>query len=360
MKFLKDLVAVLPHLDTANTVRFCKTLEKYRPHLSEISENLYEKLPLEDRQRFIIWFLKRWAKIDLINKVELNLYNQKLKSIRYQQCEDVALNGTSYKLRDFSLLQEHDFKLLCYGWVSGVHDIYYNQYEHRDVRLMPGDVIIDAGAFIGDTAVLFNYKLKGDCEVHCFELLDENLALLVKNLEINRVDMNRIHINKLALTDKSEDEIRIKTGKTQGSTSIYGSGTQTDTVQTITLDDYVSMTQLQRVDFIKMDIEGAEIPALQGAIQTIRHFKPRLALCLYHKDDDVMTIPKFLKELGVPYRFNFKWVQLTDGWEAVLLATPIREEDAATTTTESVNESDHLLKVTFFSLTEKLLAAHCQ
>jgi len=38
MKFLKDLIAVLPNLDTANTERFCKTLEKYRPHLSEISE----------------------------------------------------------------------------------------------------------------------------------------------------------------------------------------------------------------------------------------------------------------------------------------------------------------------------------
>ena len=49
------------------------------------------------------------------------------------------------------------------------------------MKLAPGDVIVDAGAFIGDTAVFFHHKLAGRCQVHSFELLDENLALLVHN-----------------------------------------------------------------------------------------------------------------------------------------------------------------------------------
>jgi hypothetical protein len=62
-------------------------------------------------------------------------------------------------------------------------------------------------------------------------------------------------------------------------------------------------------------------------LQTIRRFRPKLALCLYHKWDDVLTIPRLIAELGIPYRFTFKWVQLPQGWEAVLLAQPC--EDAA-------------------------------
>ena len=74
-------------------------------------------------------------------------------------------------------------------------------------------------------------------------------------------------------------------------------------VQTVTIDDYVVRQKLPRVDFIKLDIEGAELQALQGASQTIKSFKPRLAISVYHKDDDLLLIPAWLDALGVGYRF---------------------------------------------------------
>jgi Methyltransferase FkbM domain len=99
-------------------------------------------------------------------------------------------------------------------------------------------------------------------------------------------------------------------------------GARGDRVQTVALDDYVSKLQLDRVDFIKMDIEGAELKALQGARHTIAHFQPKLAICLYHQWNDAFTIPQAILDTGVDYRFTFKWVQLKDGWEAILLACP--------------------------------------
>lgn len=234
---------------------------------------------------------------------------------------EVELGGTRYRLRDFSS-QGFDFKLLGYDWVLGVHDVQYNQYEHGEVRLAVDDVIIDAGAFIGDTAVYFHHKLGGRCRIHSFELLDENLALLVHNLERNGVRDEQIVVNKFALADRTGDEIVVAGGASQGATSMFGQGGQGERVQTITLDDYVVHLNLDRVDFIKMDIEGAEAMALRGARHTIAHFKPRLAICLYHKWDDAFTIPQIIHSTGVDYAFSFKWVQLTDGWEAVLLATP--------------------------------------
>jgi FkbM family methyltransferase len=321
MKLLHDLAALLPRLGEANVYKFCVFFDKYAPHLATISATLYEQLDEEDQRRFVLWFLKRWGKLDLINPVEAGLYLKRIQGVKDEPRESVEFNGATYLKRDFTS-QGYPFKLLGYDWFLGVHDIFYNQYEHKDVTLAPGDVIIDAGAFIGDTAVFFHHKLGGKCQVHSFELLDENIALLQRNLEANGVKRGEAVINKLALTDVTGGEIIINQGKSQGSTSIFGASKSGDKVTTITLDDYVVLQNLTRVDYIKMDIEGAEIPALKGARRTIQHFKPKLAICLYHKWDDAITIPQFIQSLGVDYEFAFKWVQLTDGWEAVLLASP--------------------------------------
>jgi FkbM family methyltransferase len=323
MKLLQDLAAVLPRLGEPDVHKFCVFLDKYSPHLGAISSLLYERLDAADQQRLLTWFLKRWAKIDLINAVEAGLYRNKIQSVKDEPRPRVEVNGTSCLLRDFAS-QGYPFQLAGYDWFLGVHDIYYNQYEHKAVTLAPGDVIIDAGAFIGDTAVFFHHKLGGRCEIHSFELLDENIALLHHNLVRNGAGdgPGRVVINKVALTDVSGGEIVIAPGKTEGATSIFGTDAQGERVGTITLDDYVVQNNLTRVDFIKMDIEGAELAALTGARRTIQHFKPKLAICLYHKWDDAMTIPAFIQSTGVEYSFAFKWVQLSDGWEAVLLATP--------------------------------------
>lgn len=321
MKLRDDLAAVLPRLREEDLQRFCVFYEKYAPHLGTIASGLYDRLPAEDQSRFVLWLLKRWGKIDLVNPVERGLYAATVERVKHEPRPELQLDGRPYRLRGFAS-QGHDFHLLGYDWVLGVHDVQYNQYEHGEVTLRPDDVIIDAGAFIGDTAVYFHHKLGGRCRLHSFELLDENLALLLHNLERNGVADDRIVVNKLALADRSGDEIVVAGGLSQGATSMFGQGGAGERVCTVTLDEYVVRLNLDRVDFIKMDIEGAEAMALKGAQQTIAHFKPRLAICLYHKWDDAFTLPALIHATGVDYDFRFKWVQLTDGWEAVLLAVP--------------------------------------
>lgn len=84
----------------------------------------------------------------------------------------------------------------------------------------------------------------------------------------------------------------------------------------------------QCLDLATMDIEGADIPALQAAMQTIRRLQPKLALCIHHKWDDVLTIPRFISELGIAYRYIFEWVQLPQGSKAMLLAEPCEDAQA--------------------------------
>lgn len=321
MKLRNDFAALLPRLRDDDLYKFCVFYEKYAPHLADIASGVYDRLSTVDQSRFVLWLLKRWAKIDLVNPIERHLYDTTIERLRTEPRPVEALNGVPYRLRDMKS-QGYDFQMLGYDWWLGAHDIRYGQYEQGDIQLAPGDVIIDAGAFIGDTGVYFHHKLGGRCQVHSFELLDENLALLVHNFERNGVRDGQVVINKLALTDRTGDEIVIADGATQGSTSIFGKSGQGTKVQTITLDDYVMRLNLEKVDFIKMDIEGAELQALAGARQTIQHFRPKLAICLYHKWNDAFTIPQAIHATGVDYSFTFKWVQLKDGWEAILLAIP--------------------------------------
>jgi FkbM family methyltransferase len=321
MKLRHDLAALLPRLRDEDLQKFCAFYDRYAPHLGDIASGVYDRLSPADQTRFLMWWLKRWAKIELVNPIERHLYDTTIKRLRTEVRPMEALNGKQYRLRDMKS-QGYDFKMLGYEWWLGAHDILYSQYEQGDVQLAPDDVIIDAGAFIGDTAVYFHHKLGGRCQIHSFELLDENLALLLHNLERNGVRDEQIVVNKMALADRSGDEIVVANGATQGSTSIFGETGQGTRVQTISLDDYVMHLELPRVDFIKMDIEGAELQALSGARQTIQHFRPKLAICLYHKWNDAFTIPQAIHATGVDYRFTFKWVQLKDGWEAILLAIP--------------------------------------
>jgi hypothetical protein len=74
-------------------------------------------------------------------------------------------------------------------------------------------------------------------------------------------------------------------------------------VKTAAIDDVVSD---DAVTLIKMDVEGAELEALRGAEKTILKNKPRLAVCVYHKPQDILTIPLYMQSLAPEYRFYLR------------------------------------------------------
>lgn len=322
-RFLSDLVALATEGPAGDDARLRDMIQRYLAGAEAISTLLYERLSPPEQERFLVWFLKRWAGIDRIPPEQLAHYLAEVDRIQREPRPPIEIGGNPYVLQDCRA-QGHDFKLASYAWALSIDDILFDQYQSEDFRVRPGEVIIDAGGFIGDTAVLFCAKTGNDCQVHAFELLDENITLFEYNLQLNGM-ADRVVLNKLALSDHSDGSLLIRQAKLQGATSVSAGDGPDERIATITLDDYVARQALQRVDLIKMDIEGSEIPALHGALQTIRRFRPKLALCLYHKWDDVLTIPRFIAETGVPYRFNFKWVQLPQGWEAVLLAQPCED-----------------------------------
>jgi hypothetical protein len=72
---------------------------------------------------------------------------------------------------------------------------------------------------------------------------------------------------------------------------------------TRTLDGLVTANEIERIDLIKLDVEGSELSALQGGHNSIRRWRPKLAISLYHRPEDFFSIPLWLDSLDCGYRF---------------------------------------------------------
>lgn len=77
----------------------------------------------------------------------------------------------------------------------------------------------------------------------------------------------------------------------------------TDEVPTTTIDEFAVHHPVPRLDFIKMDIEGSELSAPKGAETSIRRWRPKLAIPLYHRPEDLFSIPLWIDSLSVGYKF---------------------------------------------------------
>ena len=79
-----------------------------------------------------------------------------------------------------------------------------------------------------------------------------------------------------------------------------------DVVKAVSIDSYVREKKIPRVDFIKLDVEGAELDVLEGAKATVALYKPILALSVYHKLDDFWTLTNFVKSIRPDYEFALR------------------------------------------------------
>jgi FkbM family methyltransferase len=181
------------------------------------------------------------------------------------------------------------------------------QYEYNrrtpPIKAEANDVIIDAGGCWGDTALYFAHLAGARGQVHTFEFLQSNLDIMAANLKLNPVLAPRVTLVQKALFHTSGKKMVFEENGpgTKITEGVPANGSTT--VTTTTIDDYVRESKIVKVNLIKMDIEGAELAALQGAAETIKRDRPKLAIALYHDLRDFVTIPQFLSSLNLGYRF---------------------------------------------------------
>ncbi len=173
-----------------------------------------------------------------------------------------------------------------------------------NVTVEPGDVVIDAGSWLGDFAAYASARCKnlgGVKAVYAFEPTPDTFEYLKKTALLNE---NIIPVNKGLSDENTFRNIHISVENT-GANSMREKDTEensrTESVETVTLDSFVRENKLERVDFIKADIEGFERHMLQGAQETLRKFAPKLALCTYHLPDDPQVLENLIKQANPNY-----------------------------------------------------------
>jgi FkbM family methyltransferase len=165
-------------------------------------------------------------------------------------------------------------------------------YDGTDVAVKPGDVVLDCGANVGvftRTALNRGAKL-----VVSIEPAPATVACLRRNFE-REIAAGRVIVVPQGVWDHT-DTLELSEGddgNTTGDSFVFGKDSKKKVkVPLTTIDILAAELKLPRVDFIKMDIEGAEKSALRGATETIRKYRPRMAIASEHLPDDVTAIPK--------------------------------------------------------------------
>lgn len=168
-----------------------------------------------------------------------------------------------------------------------------------NVTVEPGDIVIDAGSWIGDFAAYASVK---GATTYAFEPTKRIFALLQKTSEINR---NIIPVKKGLSNDNTSTMLFVNTDGNSGGNSLKPKANEEQKasyeVETVRLDDFVRENNLPRVDFIKADIEGFERHMLAGAQETLARFAPKLALCTYHLPDDPEVMAGLIKQANPKY-----------------------------------------------------------
>lgn len=164
-----------------------------------------------------------------------------------------------------------------------------------DVTVKEGDIVIDAGAWIGDFSAYASVK---GAKVYAFEPFPETIEYL-KNTQILN---SNIKIIKKGLSNKNGQTFMSINRSNPGGNYLSEENEHSEKVEITSLDEFVKEHNINRINFIKADIEGHERFILMGAQSVLKNFAPKLAICTYHLPDDPQVIAKIIKESNPNYK----------------------------------------------------------
>jgi FkbM family methyltransferase len=176
----------------------------------------------------------------------------------------------------------------------------HDQYFDKDlVKLSEDEVLVDAGAYTGDTVAEFVKRSGGRyAEIIALEPDAEKYCAISQMIQREKLD--RVRLLQLgAWREKTTLTFAVEEG---GTSSLVGAARGAGELS-IQVDKIDAILGGRRASFIKMDIEGAERGALEGAEATIGRWAPRMAVSIYHQKQDLFDLPLLLKSYVPEYKF---------------------------------------------------------
>ena len=258
-------------------------------YVCEIREQLLAEFRREQIYSFAAWQYI-WFNFDLSYTREyLAAHRNELKSLYYQLYDNKSKTTLIHMLRGRIT---SDWKDFCDVHVSD------DYYVPEIISLQPDEVLVELGANNGDTLADFIRRCPKFKCVYCFEP-DQTCLTALKQVAAPYGSKIQI-IEKIAW--KEETVLKFICDENNSELSKIDAVKGGKEIEATSVDIAVT----EDITFLKMDVEGAELEALQGARQHILRNRPKLAVCVYHKPEDIVEIPKYLNSLDLGYHFYLR------------------------------------------------------
>lgn len=194
-------------------------------------------------------------------------------------------------------------------------------YSEKEIYFVPGiisfndnSIFIDCGAYNGDTIEQFIGKCNNYKKIYALEPNKENVIKIYK--KINKNCWHNVEVIECASWECEKMLKFTNDSVTQTGNAISNDGTvmiKANSIDNILKGTYCSL--------IKMDVEGAELKSLKGAKETILKYKPQLAICIYHSDEDMIDIAEYIHQLIPEHKLYIRHHTCNLG-DTVLYAVP--------------------------------------
>ena len=260
----------------------------------------------------LFWFGKeRRKKIEYKKLCSIFCNNQgttvSIKDIVIPIPELQDINSWNYELVD--LVAPYAFyDLYDYGYKELEKGFFEGPYEISDkISIKAGDVVIDCGANAGFFSAVASAK--GASIVYAFEPLQ---IVIDKYLSITASSNSNITIVNYAVSDQVGETNFVIDPSNVGGSKIGESiqDYKSVVVKLTTLDEFVKANSIERVDFIKCDIEGAERSMLRGASWVLKTMQPKLSICTYHYPEDPKLLESIIKDANPAYIIEHRYKKL--------------------------------------------------
>lgn len=198
----------------------------------------------------------------------------------------------------------------------GNHLYLYGFFDKEEIDLIKNivnstDVVLDVGSNIGYHSLMISKIIGNKGKIYAFEPYDKNFAILHKNILLNNT--NNIKLNNIALGDKNMKG-SLKVFKDYAYNSLLNlkrlPQVGTEKVRMEQLDTFVYKRKINRIDLIKIDVEGFELNVLKGAKRTLREYKPKIVCEIFQEN---------LNPLGIKVRDVIDYI-LAFGYKGFLIS----------------------------------------
>ena len=175
------------------------------------------------------------------------------------------------------------FEFTGFAEIEATNDIYLDK-----AKLKPGDIVLDFGAYCGLTSQRFA-KIVGEAGlIYAFEPDPKNYAAMLNNIKRHNMT-NVVPVNMGIWCETGRQQFQIEANMGTSISHLVGRNSEVESLPVICLDDFSAIANFPKVDFVKMDIEGAELQVLESAENFVTKYRPRFIIEPHYIKGQLLT-----------------------------------------------------------------------